>query len=172
MRLPDKLPPSLRKVVPNLTDDGHSVRSDRVDTYNCVAWAGGDAKRWGWPDAARRHYWPKRAPREETVGAFIAAFRSRHYRPCDDDRLVAGIEKVALFVHTPESAEFWSTGDLDAAEIPGTPSHMARQLESGAWTSKLGESYDIEHHELHALEGPGYGRLECILARPARKKRR
>ena len=49
---------------------------------------------------------------------------------------------------------------------------MARQLESGRWTSKLGSDCDIEH-ELEALEGfddsPDayrYGRVVGFMSRP------
>ena len=47
----------------------------------------------------------------------------------------------------------------------GLPTHMARQLASGQWTSKLGKSVDIEH-ELHALAGERYGEVVRVLARP------
>ncbi len=63
------------------------------------------------------------------------------------NRLNFGFEKVALFV--------------DAA---GMPTHAARQVNSGAWTSKLGNSEDIEH-ELRALEGDIYGTVRLILKR-------
>lgn len=47
----------------------------------------------------------------------------------------------------------------------GKPTHMCRQLSNGRWTSKLGQSDDIEH-ELDALVGPIYGDVQCILQRP------
>jgi hypothetical protein len=39
----------------------------------------------------------------------------------------------------------------------GTPTHMARQLSNGNWTSKLGDAEDIEHAQLEQLEGDIYG---------------
>jgi hypothetical protein len=42
--------------------------------------------------------------------------------------------------------------------------HAARQLPTGHWTSKLGESEDIEHR-LHDLEGLIYGQVVLVLAR-------
>jgi hypothetical protein len=65
-----------------------------------------------------------------------------------DESLEPGFEKVALF-----------------ADAAGKPTHAARQLPSGAWTSKLGIAVDIEH-ELHALEGEFYGEVVLILRRP------
>jgi hypothetical protein len=58
-----------------------------------------------------------------------------------------GWEKVALFAHED-----------------GTPTHAARQLASGRWTSKLGELEDIEH-ELEAVEGAAYGSVVVYLKR-------
>lgn len=52
------------------------------------------------------------------------------------------------------------------ADLAGMPTHAARQLHSGAWTSKLGNAEDIEH-ELHALEGEIYGTVVVIMNRPA-----
>jgi hypothetical protein len=41
----------------------------------------------------------------------------------------------------------------------GIPTHMARQLPSGGWTSKLGEAWDIEHQTVQGVEGTSYGRV-------------
>ncbi|MCI0637958.1 MAG: hypothetical protein L0Y72_23715 [Gemmataceae bacterium] len=43
------------------------------------------------------------------------------------------------------------------------PTHAARQLPTGRWSSKLGPSEDIEH-DLHALEGEIYGTIALKLA--------
>jgi hypothetical protein len=90
---------------------------------------------------------------EETVDAFVEAYRTIGYESCDDGSLEDGVEKIALFVES------------DGV----TPSHAARQLPSGAWTSKLGEWEDIEHLTLAALEdrksGMGYGTVVKFLKR-------
>ena len=106
---------------------------------------------WWWPTgdpADEPRFWPAGAPREETVSAFLAAFASLGYTPCDDAGVEPGFEKVALFV-----------------DARNAPTHAARQLADGRWTSKLGRSEDIEH-ELHALEGDVYGRVAVVLRRP------
>lgn len=51
----------------------------------------------------------------------------------------------------------------------GTPTHAARQLPDGWWTSKLGRQIDIEH-ELSAIEGPAYGKVAILLARAAARQ--
>lgn len=63
-------------------------------------------------------YWPPGEPRVETLDSFILAFRTLGYELAYHARLEPGFEKVAIY-----------------ADANGTPTHMARQLESGAWTS-------------------------------------
>jgi hypothetical protein len=46
----------------------------------------------------------------------------------------------------------------------GEPTHAARQLPNGKWTSKLGRWQDIEH-ELDGLVGEMYGTVKQILKR-------
>jgi hypothetical protein len=70
---------------------------------------------------------------------------------CNDGLFEIGFEKVAIYV-----------------DAGGTPTHMARQLESGAWTSKCGSLEDIEHYALEAVGGFGareYGRVAAFLRR-------
>jgi hypothetical protein len=50
------------------------------------------------------------------------------------------------------------------ADADGTPSHAARQLRDGTWTSKLGMSEDIQH-ALEDLTGEVYGSVVHILKR-------
>src|SRR5262249_38721988 len=66
-------------------------------------------------------------------------FATLGYVVWQDGSLEPVYEKVALFAD-----------DLDH------PTHVARQLPSGRWTSKLGRAEDIEH-DLHELEGALYG---------------
>ncbi len=47
----------------------------------------------------------------------------------------------------------------------GKPQHVARQLSSGLWASKLGRLEDIEH-ELAGLDGKLYGTAQTFMARP------
>lgn len=84
---------------------------------------------------------------EETLDAFAAAFATLGYAPCLDERPEHRFEKIALFA------------------VAGLPTHAARQLPSGRWTSKLGLREDIEH-DLHAVSGGVYGTVAALLKRP------
>jgi len=42
--------------------------------------------------------------------------------------------------------------------LQGVPSHAARLLANGLWTSKLGADIDLSH-DLSELEGPRYGQV-------------
>lgn len=61
--------------------------------------------------------------------------------------LEVGVERVALF-----------------AGSDGFPTHAARQLPNGRWTSKIGFLEDIEH-DLYDLEGSEYGAVVRIMRR-------
>jgi hypothetical protein len=96
------------------------------------------------------YYWPPSVQRVESLAAFEAAFSSVGYTKCNDGQLRPGFEKVAVYV--------------DAA---GKPTHAARQLDSGAWTSKLGEAHDIQHRTQSGLEGATYGHVALYMERPS-----
>lgn len=121
------------------------------ENYNCLAWASGDSKRWWWPDPLFLNYWPPGVPREESLKAFEHAFGLAGYVERSGPRLDVGKEKVAIYTSSN-----------------GTPTHAARQVADGWWASKLGENIDIEHH-LDALDGPEYGTVVLVLARPTRR---
>lgn len=121
------------------------ITSPATEHYNCVAWAAADAERWWWPAAS--YFWPSAAPWEASIPAFTTAFISLGYELCVDASHEADYLKVALFAN-----------DYG-------PSHAARELANGDWTSKLGSFVDITH-PLTALEGATYGRVVQVLKRP------
>jgi hypothetical protein len=82
------------------------------------------------------------------MGAFIQAYATIGYEACDSFEVEAGYEKIVLY-EDPQR----------------TPTHAAKQLQNGRWTSKLGDFEDIEHLDLNCLEGPLYGRVSCCLKR-------
>ncbi len=129
----------------------YEITSPRSLQYNCIAWAAKDEDRWWWPAPPGTSYWPEGVPREVTLDAFIQAFNTLGYQPCEDTQYQQGFEKVAIFVNDN-----------------GIPTHVARQLNNGKWTSKLGRSYDIKHNleELTSFV-PSYGNVAIILRRPS-----
>jgi hypothetical protein len=95
-------------------------------------------------------YWPPSAVRQETLTAFIEAYQTKGYTVCADEYLEQGYEKIAIFAKGPRNDE---------------PTHAAKQLSSGKWTSKLGQAEDIEHDTLSVVEGPVYGRAVIYMKR-------
>jgi len=73
------------------------------------------------------------------------------YEPCEGQDVEPGFEKIAIYVGSDD-----------------VPTHLARQLASGEWSSKCGQLEDIIH-PLDGLEGPppAYGTAMQILRRPA-----
>ena len=118
----------LRHLLPRLTADNYRETSPATWKYNCIAWAVGTMDVWWWPLPGR--YWPEGVPREETVAAFFAALATVGFLPGATPDLEPDVEKVALYA------------------IGVTPTHAARQLSNGWWTSKLGPAIDIEHRSL------------------------
>src|SRR5437899_3157076 len=114
-----------RRALPRLTAANHRVSSPASWEYNCIAWAAGQTDAWWWPAPGR--YWPESVPREETLAAFIAAFTALGFQIVAHAEQEANTEKIALYAKDK------------------MPTHAARQLASGWWTSKLGPSIDIEH---------------------------
>jgi hypothetical protein len=108
-------------------------KSEPSEDYNCIAWAANEDFRVWWPDVRRIGYWPEDVAREETLDAFIAAYATLGYERCADGELENGFEKVVLYMHQ------------------GKPTHAAVQLASGFWSSKLGQSIDVEHDTPEAI---------------------
>lgn len=132
---------------PLLEQTDYLVTSEKTPEYNCIAWAAGDVNRWWWPDSMEQAYWPQNSPREESLEAFLHVYQSLGYELCENEEHEPTYEKIALFVSTN-----------------GIPTHAARQVPNGRWTSKLGREEDIEH-SLRSLEGPLYGTVSKVLRR-------
>ena len=70
------------------------------------------------------------------------------YKICENEALEIGYTKIALYISDE-----------------GLPTHAARQLRSGMWTSKIGALADIQH-KLQGLTGERYGKVGQVLRRP------
>jgi hypothetical protein len=168
--------PHLERGFPKLANAGYNGTSDATGevfadgSYNCIAWAAEDVhhKFW-WPEPGG--YWPF-YKREVTVIAFIKTFNFLGYIRCKHSRREIGFDKVALYaIHssglpTPVPTDLSDFDDW-------IPTHMARQLPDGTWTSKCGCNEDILHLTLDALESYGikydedaYGRDVLYMKRP------
>ena len=140
------MPNDLQALFPRLTTRNHRVTSPQEVSYNCVSWAAGDSLR-RWDPTPHDSFWPDGVTRDVTVEAFVELFQTLGFEPCQDSLLEVGYEKIAIY------------GLADAF------THVALQLESGAWTSKLGYLEDIEHDDLGSLVSSGYGRPTRFLRR-------
>ena len=135
----------IKTAFPYLNDNNFRVTSNIDLRYNCIAWAYGVNNKNFWPQ--EYYYWPPNVIREETIGAFIELFASIGYCQCDDQLFEPGYEKIAIYV------------------LDGMPTHAARQLPTGRWTSKLGKDIDIEHDSPEVLDGPTYGNAAIFMKR-------
>jgi hypothetical protein len=138
----------LEDLLSGLRSGTYRVTSPVDRDYNCIAWAVGNTRDWLWPGDPDVSVWPDDLPHEESLPAFETLYARYGFAPCETEDFEPGFEKVALFASV------------------GSPTHGARQLPNGRWTSKLGKSEDIEH-DLRAIEGDVYGRVVRIFRRPA-----
>lgn len=131
--------------LPNLTDS--KTTSEASIEYNCFAWAFGDESHWFDPRIDLGYYWPIEPSQGLTVQALTELFGSTDYETCADGSLESGYEKVVIYA------------------IGTEPTHAARQLHSGRWTSKLGNLEDIEHASPEELHCGLYGQAVVFMRR-------
>lgn len=133
--------------------------SPSTKNYNCIAWAAEDnTKRWDL-DPYGIYYWPSTVPRRKSIEAVASVFESIGYKTCDDESSELGFKKIAIYADSLDS-----------------PTHAARQLPNGKWTSKLGDFEDVEHQFVHVWESAlmqmrsfelsSYGKLVKIMKKP------
>lgn len=127
---------------PGLGQSPFEITSAQDRSYNCIAWAAGQSQKFWWPGFPD---WPS-PNRKVTRANFIRVFQKLGYDVCDNPEPEDGFEKIALY------------------EKDGSPTHAARLLADGKWTSKLGQSNDISH-SLNALNGDQYGEPTIFLRR-------
>lgn len=139
----------IERYFPDLIRTGYSITSPATPEYNCIAWAADDTEVWWEPDPFDLYYWPPRIPRTYALDVYIRVYETLGYTTCKNAVYENDFEKLAIYV-----------------DSNGKPTHAARQLSSGKWTSKLGRSEDIEHHTLDSLAGSYYGSVAVILKRP------
>ena len=133
-------------IFPSLSNGSLVVTSPQTATYNCIAYAADDHNRWWWPDPDGICYWPPNAQRAVRIAAFQQAFELLGYKLTARHDVEEGKEKVAIFSKN------------------GAPSHAAKQLDSGLWSSKLGRLEDVSHSR-EGLQGDEYGEISIVMER-------
>lgn len=136
----------IRHHFPNLRNGQYKITSQNTEDYNCLAWAAGEADR-KWDPTEPSHYWPEGVERSQRLAAFIAAYETCRYEQCTDGQVEQGYEKIAIY------------GNARGCQ------HAARQLDNGAWTSKLGDGWDIEHQTIEGVENNAYGKVVAFMRR-------
>jgi hypothetical protein len=124
----------LELTFPNLRASDYRIAGPATNQLNCIAWAVGDQDAWWQADLADA-YWPEGIPTDGTIPSLVALFQFLGYEVCDTHEFEQNFEKVAIY---GKGAEY---------------THAARQTADGRWTSKLGQSAQIEHATLDALTG-------------------
>ena len=127
---------------PKITPSNCRCTSPATDDYNCIAWAYERDNVWCEPG----FFWPI-SRHEYTIEVYIELFSSIGYRRCEDASYEKGFQKIALYIKDEK------------------PTHAARQLTTGKWTSKLGQDIDIEHDYPEVLDGPAYGVASIFMKR-------
>lgn len=137
--------PRFREYFPN-APESLRITSPQTPEYNCFAWAAGVSDEWWEPGRS----WPIDSSSDWNIDVVVRAFGSRGFVRCESGSLEQGIEKLAIYCNSD-----------------GEPTHAARQLTDGRWTSKLGTWEDVEH-DLVDFEGadPAYGDARVFLKRP------
>ena len=133
---------------PNLTASTYRITSEITEDYNCFAWAAHETRKRFDPTALPDCDWLPTVPRTPEVDSFVSLYLCFGFESCTNGLLQEGVEKIAIYV-----------------DHNGEPTHAARQLASGKWTSKLGDFEDIEHETLSGLEGTRYGTACVFLQR-------
>jgi hypothetical protein len=132
---------------PNTKFEPFEQASDVDLKYNCIAWAANDYQRWYEPDPFGIYFWPKKIPREYSISSYVALFKLLGYEICENGDYEIGFEKVAVY------------------SKDNIPTHAARQLDNGLWTSKLGKNIDVVHSLFSIMNG-SYGNVAQYLKRP------
>jgi hypothetical protein len=128
-----------------MTNDNYVVTSPEDPNYNCVAWSyDGSQVRRMWPGEID-YFWPEGVPGDETPEAFVALFQRLGFELCVSGDLEPGFRKLVIYIDDEG------------------PCHVAHQLDSGRWASKLGDWEDIEHDTPQTLEGSRYGKAAIFL---------
>jgi hypothetical protein len=127
---------SIESAFPKIRKEGYKITSKESVDYNCFAWAVGDTAQWWSPDSNNGYFWPNDVPKKLELRSFIKLYELHGgFSPCSSPKPEKGVEKIVIY-----------------ANDSGEPTHVARQMESGKWTSKLGDWEDIEHTTLEALD--------------------
>lgn len=137
---------------PNSLNEPFVITSAQTWEYNCIAWAFGDNTKWYWPTENPPHFWPPNIRRELDLQSFIELYQLVDFVVCYSQEYEQGFEKIAIFAHSN-----------------GEPTHAAKQLPNGNWSSKMGPWHDVEHTLNSMNNSLGYGNATIFMKRQIRQ---
>lgn len=144
--------PHIERLFPSLAASGYEKSSEYDPSYNCIAFSVHDKGQWWQKLPVRGYYWP--LERDDRIEDWIRALKLNNFAVTNNSDLEQGIEKIAIYVGAD-----------------GSPTHVARQLATGSWTSKIGKYEDIVHLHTAALEGNEYGEVQVFMKRKRAKQK-
>lgn len=113
-----------------------------TDEYNCIAWASEITDEWV------QLYDINWMPKVDSA-SYIGYFNRLGFKLGNNTDVEKGKLKIAIYISTDNGRHEFR--------------HVARQLHSGKWTSKLGDWEDIEHDTPEILLGKSYGEKIIIM---------
>ena len=90
--------PRIQSWFSGLQPGSFEITGNLTSEYNCIAWAAEDTDRWWWPVPPGVWYWPDGVPEEETLEAFVQAYATLGYVPCDIACDEKRYENIAIYV--------------------------------------------------------------------------
>ena len=138
---------------PQLNANNFHFTSEKTRVYNCLAWATGQTNIWIDMSYFQARYNIDSADLDHSAKGYAECL-SKYYgfEICSDGKLEEGMEKVVLY---EDENKDWT--------------HIARQLDNGHWTSKMGALEDIEHYTAESLSGGDYGKPVIYMRRKKNK---
>lgn len=135
---------------PNMDINNVAIDDEDTPEYNCIGYAIGDTNKPWWPRGGEGgfYYWPETEKDAEkySVSTFDHLLMTTgHGSITDSEKPEEGYVKLALFTE----------GDK--------PTHLARQLADGEWSSKVGAGPLIRHgFDIHEMDNGVYGNVAKI----------
>lgn len=133
-----------------------SLRTDRPEfydgnDYNCFSWAINKPDYWrslggyGFPELKG----VDDSIFDDSVQSYVTIFGQYGFSVCQETKPEKGFVKIVLYGN---DAGKWT--------------HVARQLDNGEWTSKMGDYEDIKHIDVDCVGGGSYGKPLIYMKKP------
>lgn len=132
----------IQKHFPNLIQgENFEYTSQHTDEYNCVAWATEITNKW------IQFIYDEHGNYDINAVRYIRYFSELGFVETENIAVENAV-KIAIY-----------------ADSDNNFTHVARQLRSGKWTSKIGDWEDIEHRDLQDIAGGAYGKPIILMVK-------